>query len=104
MPLRTTVPTLLVQAFRALVGRAYRVVHELDQVPSLPPLDSYRHVSYGMWLHNREVLLEDRPQYDLNDLTWDDHACYKYYDGLKNATRVTAPTNPSGAVSAPPGV
>lgn len=88
------------QAFRALVGRAYRVVDELDQVPALPPTDNYRHVSYGMWLHNNQSLLEERPQYDLNDLTWDDHACYKYFERLESSPTVSVPQNVTGAVPA----
>jgi hypothetical protein len=76
------------------------VVHELDQVPSLPPSDKYRHVSYGMWLHNNLSSLEERPQYDLNDLNWDDHACYKYYYGLESTPSVTVPENVTGAVPA----
>lgn len=38
-----------VDAYRMLVGREYRVVNNMDLVPSLPPVDSYRHVAAGIW-------------------------------------------------------
>lgn len=90
----------LLQAFRALVGRAYRVVHELDQVPSLPPTSQYRHVGFGIWLHDNQTLLEERPQYDLDDLNWNDHAFYSYYSGLQSTPTVTIPPNVTGAIPA----
>ena len=38
-----------VDLYRNLVGREYRVVHEYDIVPAIPPISSYRHVGLGMW-------------------------------------------------------
>ena len=32
-----------------MVGREYRIVHQYDIVPSIPPLDDYRHVGLGIW-------------------------------------------------------
>ena len=46
-----------VDAFRLLVGREYRIVHQYDIVPSIPPLDEYRHVGLGMWEYNGQVCL-----------------------------------------------
>ena len=43
---------MIVQAFRVLVGRAYRGVNAHDQVPALPPISDYRHVGYGIWIDN----------------------------------------------------
>lgn len=48
----------MMQAFRGLVGRAYRGVNAHDQVPALPPLGEYRHVGYGIWIDNGEPLLQ----------------------------------------------
>ena len=39
----------VLQAYRTLVGREYRIVHQLDIVPSLPPTNDYRHVGLGIW-------------------------------------------------------
>jgi len=37
-----------VQLYKLLVGRQNRVVHSLDIVPALPPLDNYAPVDYGV--------------------------------------------------------
>ena len=49
---------LVLQAFRGLVGRAYRGVNAHDQVPTLPPISDYRAVGYAIWIDNGEPLLQ----------------------------------------------
>ncbi|KAK9835675.1 hypothetical protein WJX74_005697 [Apatococcus lobatus] len=81
-----------VNAFRGLVGRAYRGVNAHDQVPALPPLDQYRHVGYGVWIDDGVPKLQDRPYLDVQDTTWDNHTCSNYTGYLYNATQVYIPT------------
>ncbi|KAK9835462.1 hypothetical protein WJX74_000569 [Apatococcus lobatus] len=83
-----------VDAFRVLVGRAYRGVNAHDQVPALPPLSQYRHVGYGIWIDNGVPKLQDRPWFDVRDTTWDNHTCSNYTGYLYNATRAAIPTFP----------
>lgn len=52
MSFKTLTAMQMVQAFRGLVGRAYRGVNAHDQVPALPPLSQFRHVGYGVWIDN----------------------------------------------------
>lgn len=40
----------LVQAFRAVVGRSYRVVDRWDIVPSLPPFEDYAPLPFPLWI------------------------------------------------------
>ncbi|PRW39229.1 solute carrier family 40 member chloroplastic [Chlorella sorokiniana] len=47
--------------FTATVGRAYRYVNHLDQVPTLPPFDSFKQVPHGLWLRDNLVLLQSMP-------------------------------------------
>ena len=59
------------QAFRAIVGRQLRFIHQLDVVPYLPGLDTYAHVPFGTWIpSNFTVVLEDRPPENIDDLNW----------------------------------
>lgn len=44
-----------VDAYRLLVGREYRIVHQNDIVPSIPPLSDYRHVGLGIWEVGNQV-------------------------------------------------
>ena len=61
------------QAFRALVGRQMRFIHQLDVVPYLPGLATYAAVPFGTWIpSNSTVVLEDRPPEDANTLNWCD--------------------------------
>ena len=46
-----------VDLYRNLVGREYRVVHQYDIVPSIPPVSSYRHVGLGIWELDGQVFL-----------------------------------------------
>ena len=48
-------PSLCMQLFRNLVGREYRIVHQYDVVPALPPFPPYRHTDLGMWENNGQV-------------------------------------------------
>ncbi|KAK9862141.1 hypothetical protein WJX84_010141 [Apatococcus fuscideae] len=83
-----------VNAFRGLVGRAYRGVNAHDQVPTLPPLSEYRHVGYGIWIDDGVPKLQDRPYLDVKDTTWDNHTCSNYTGYLYNATQIYIPTFP----------
>ena len=38
------------QAFRAVVGRSYRVVDRWDIVPSLPPFEDYAPLPFPLWI------------------------------------------------------
>lgn len=81
-----------VREFRAVVGRAYRFVYEIDQVPSLPPLDSYHQVPDGVWFRANYTLAINRPPFGLDDTTWDDHDCEDLYvPAIDNATTLLAP-------------
>lgn len=61
------------QAFRAVVGRQLRFIHALDVVPSLPPLDTFSAVDYGIWIPvNETIVLEDRPSENFDSLNWYD--------------------------------
>lgn len=44
--------------YRSVVGRGYRYVNHLDEVPTLPPLDAYVQVPEGLWLRDGLVLLQ----------------------------------------------
>lgn len=47
------------QVVKLLAGRQGRVVHALDIVPALPPLDNYAHVDYSRWIpRNSTIVLE----------------------------------------------
>lgn len=53
------------------MGRQMRMIHALDIVPSLPPLESYATADYGIWIpKNSTVVLEDRPPEDVSNLNW----------------------------------
>lgn len=78
-------------------GRIYRLVNGQDQVPLLPPLDSYWQTFAGMWcgwvfttpqydnrrcshghrINNGEVLMQERPKdaATLRNSNWVDHKC-----------------------------
>ncbi|GAB4818528.1 hypothetical protein N2152v2_005574 [Parachlorella kessleri] len=78
--------------FRAVVGRAVRYVNHLDQVPSLPPFDSFHQVPEGLWLRDDLVLLQDRPSLTVKQTTWDDHSCGTLYvPQVEAAQAVTVP-------------
>ena len=49
------------------------------QVSSLPPFTSYVHANYPIWLHNHQVILDDRPPTDIGSLTWAAHGCDDMY-------------------------
>jgi len=60
-----------VQALKAVVGRQMRVIHALDVVPALPPLDSYSTADFGIWIpKNKTVVLEVRPPKDFATFGW----------------------------------
>lgn len=81
-----------VREFRAVVGRAYRFVYEIDQVPSLPPLDSYHQLPDGVWFRANYTIAINRPPFGLDDTTWDDHDCENLYvPAIMNATKIEAP-------------
>ena len=44
-----------VDLYRNTVGREYRIVHQMDIVPSIPPTSGYRHVGLGIWELNNQV-------------------------------------------------
>ncbi|PSC68968.1 alpha beta-hydrolase [Micractinium conductrix] len=80
--------------FRGVVGRSYRYVYGVDEVPSLPPFDSYRQVPLPIWLLDGDLaLLQERPPLGLEELTWDDHHCdVTYVPALTNATALSVPS------------
>ncbi|KFM28731.1 Lipase [Auxenochlorella protothecoides] len=81
-----------VREFRAIVGRANRFVYEIDQVPSLPPIDDYRPLPDGVWFRANYSIAVDRPPFGLGDTSWDDHDCERLYvPSIMNATRLDVP-------------
>lgn len=81
-----------VQLFQATVGRAYKYVWRLDEVPAIPPLAEYVPVPGTIWVLEDAILLESRPPYPLGVTTWEDHDCERYYVPLLyNATGVEVP-------------
>ena len=63
------------------------------QVPALPPISSYVHVDFGLWLNNGTVFLDDRPSISLDDLSWDFHGCDDHYQtGIQTSDGTSVPT------------
>ncbi|KAK9819269.1 hypothetical protein WJX81_002184 [Elliptochloris bilobata] len=89
-----------VDAFRAVVGRSYRVVNRRDIVPSLPPFEDYAHLPFPLWIQDNGTLVaDDRPRRQVQDNTWNDHTCSLYKDAVFNVTAVARP-GPAAAASA----
>lgn len=62
-------------AFQATVGRAYKYVYRMDLVPSTAPFSWYKRDPASIWIDGNTALLQDRPEWGLRDLSWDDHTC-----------------------------
>ena len=54
------------QLYKLLVGRQQRVVHTLDVVPALPPLDGYASVDYGRWIPRNETVVLEVPTLEVS--------------------------------------
>lgn len=90
-----------VDLYRLTVGREYRIIHQLDIVPAIPPVKGYRHVGLGIWELNGQVQVRDRPAMTLDGLNWNDHSCYNYSNTLDVATAVTILANATAEVALP---
>lgn len=62
-------------AFEATVGRAYKYVYRMDMVPSTAPFAWYKRVPASVWINGTTAMLQDRPDWPLGALNWDDHTC-----------------------------
>ncbi|KAL4418931.1 hypothetical protein ABPG77_005225 [Micractinium sp. CCAP 211/92] len=62
-------------AFQATVGRAYKYVYRMDLVPSTAPFSWYKRDPASIWINGTTALLQDRPEWGLGKLSWDDHTC-----------------------------
>lgn len=81
-----------VDLLTATVGLEYRYVYEKDVVPDLPPDAGYVQAPGGLWITNGTILMEDRPDMDVKDLTWDDHHCVGGYEpAVRTNTTVYVP-------------
>mmetsp|Transcript_18367 Transcript_18367/g.55306 ORF Transcript_18367/g.55306 Transcript_18367/m.55306 type:complete len:738 (+) Transcript_18367:203-2416(+) len=88
------------EVVKLLAGRQGRVVHALDIVPALPPLDNYAHVDYSRWIpRNSTIVLEERPQVQFDTLNWDDHACRIYQKNVYTTNYTTAPADLAGVLA-----
>ena len=96
------------QAFRAVVGRQYRLVNYLDVVSELPTFNDYVAVGNGTGLYatNGSVYLQERPDMPVKSLTWDDHSCALYQGNLLRtpAARIPAAISALGNVALPASV
>lgn len=62
-------------AFETTVGRAYKYVYRMDLVPSTAPFSWYKRVPASIWINGSTALLQDRPEWGIGDLSWNDHTC-----------------------------
>ncbi|KAL4444355.1 hypothetical protein ABPG75_012092 [Micractinium tetrahymenae] len=62
-------------AFQATVGRAYKYVYRMDLVPSTAPFPWYERDPASIWINGSTALLQDRPEWGIGQLSWDDHTC-----------------------------
>lgn len=85
----------MLQAFKDLVGRQYRMTNYLDVVPELPTFNDYTAVGNGtgVWASDGRVYLQERPAMAVDQLTWDDHSCSQYQGDLIYATAATIPAD-----------
>lgn len=81
------------QLVQATVGTNYQYVYERDIVPSTPAGFDYTDVPGGkMWITGGAILMQDRPEMSLLDLSWEDHNCdTKYVPALQSIPTVSVP-------------
>lgn len=93
---------ILVQAFAELVGRQYRLTNHLDVVPELPTYNDYVAVGNrtGLWATNNTILVQERPDMKVDQLTWDDHSCNLYEGNLIYTPAAILPANTATLVNA----
>lgn len=94
----------------ATVGRAYKYVYRMDLVPSTAPFPWCKRVPSSVWIDGNIAMLQDRPKWDIEDLSWNDHTCDTWLNPEDNTTiigyvprlyNITRPTVPAWVFNIP---
>ena len=87
-----------VTLFKATAGAAWKYQFNLDEVPSIPPLPTYKITREPIWITSQKgspfyVLLQQRPEMSISLTTWYDHWCEVFYVPiLEQATSFAVPS------------
>lgn len=83
--------------FKANIGRVYRYIYNLDEVPAIPPFDSYIMTRRPLWIAKEDgspyyVILTDRPPVKTSVSSWYCHWSEVFYVPITNQTQsITIP-------------